>query len=143
MMGGVIDSVVERAPSIEGRWRGKAHSIIWLHGSFEMTARLDADELTRAFDRGPKLANVQGWASEQARCPGLVKCRVSACHAILPWAFTQHAVRAFDAGAKEMEFDIDVCLWATGKTSSSWSPYEWLIVSWVEDRAYRMRAGGR
>jgi hypothetical protein len=124
-----------------GGWRGKERSIIWLHGSFEMTARLDADELTRAIDRDPKLANAKGWASEQARYPGLVKCRVSACSAVLPWAFTRHAARAFDAGAKKLEFDIDVCLWATGKAPPS-SPYEWLIVSWVDDdRAFRMRAG--
>jgi hypothetical protein len=141
MMVGVANSAEERAPSVEGGWRGKARSIIWLHGSFEMTARLDADELTRAFDRDPKLANAQGWASEQARYPGLVKYRMSACDTILPSAFTRHAARAFDAGEKELAFDIDVCLWATGKTSSSWSPYEWLIVSWVEDRAYRMGAG--
>jgi hypothetical protein len=142
-MSGVVNSVEKRAPSIEGGWRGKARSIIWLHGSFEMTARLDADELTRAFDRDPKLANAQGWASEQARYPGLVRYRMSACDAILPLAFTRHAARAFDAGAKKLEFVIDVCLWATGKVSSSWSPYEWLIVSWVEDRAYRLRAGRR
>ena len=42
---------------------------------------------------------------------------------------------------EKLEFDIDVCLWATGKVSSSWSPYEWLIVSYVEGRAFRMRAG--
>ena len=53
---GVINSAEERAPSIESGWRGKARSIIWLHGSFEMTARLNADELTRAFDHDPKLA---------------------------------------------------------------------------------------
>jgi hypothetical protein len=138
---GIVDSAEERAPSIEGRWRGKARSITWLRGLFEMTARLDAAELTHAFDRDPKLANAQGRASEQARYPGLVANRVRACFAILPWAFTRHALRAFDAGAKKLEFDIDVCLWATGKTSSSWSPYEWLIVSWVGDRAYRLRAG--
>jgi hypothetical protein len=143
MMVGVVKGAEERAPSVEGGWRGKARSIIWLHGSFEMTARLDADELTRAFDRDPKLANAQGWASEQARYPGLVKYRMSACEAILPLAFTRHAARAFDAGAKKLEFDIDVCLWATGKVSSWWSPYEWLIVSYVEGRAYRMRAGRR
>jgi hypothetical protein len=141
MMIGIAKGAEERAPSVEGGWRGKARSIIWLHGSFEMTARLDADELTRAFDRDPKLANAQGWASEQARYPGLVKYRMSACDAILPWAFAQHALKAFDAGAKKLVFDIHVCLWATGKTSSSWSPYEWLIVSWVEGRAFRMRAG--
>ena len=140
---GVVNSAEERAPSIEGGWRGKARSIIWLHGSFEMTARLDADELRRAFDRDPKLANASCWASEQARYPGLVKYRMSACDAILPLAFTRHAARAFDAGAKKLEFDIDVCLWATGKVSSSWSPYEWLIVSYVEGRAFRMRAGRR
>src|ERR1700722_10862136 len=142
-MGGVINSAEERSPSIEGGWRGKARSIIWLHGSFEMTARLDADELTRAFDHDPELANAQGWASEQARYPGLVKYRISARQAILPLAFTRHAARAFDASAKKLEFDIDVCLWATGKVSSSWSPYEWLIVSYVEGRAFRMRAGRR
>ena len=142
-MVGVVNSAEERAPSIEGGWRGKARSIICLHGSFEMTARLDADELTRAFDRDPKLANARGWASEQARYPGLVKYRISARQAILPLAFTRHAARAFDAGAKKLKFDIDVCLWATGKTSSSWSPYEWLIVSYVEGRAFRMRAGRR
>jgi hypothetical protein len=69
--------------------------------------------------------------------------RVVANDAILPWAFTRHALRAFHAGAKKIEFDIDVCLWATGKVSSSWSPYEWLIVSYVEGRAFRMRAGRR
>ena len=106
-----------------------------------MTARLDADELTHAFDRDPKLANARGWASERGRYPGLVKYRISACDAILPRAFTRHALRAFDAGAKKLEFVIDVCLWATGKTSSSWSPYKWLIVSWVHGQAYRMRAG--
>jgi hypothetical protein len=142
-MVGVVNSAEKCAPSIEGGWRGKARSIIRLHGSFEMTARLDADELTRAFDRDPKLASAQGWASEQARYPGLVKYRMSACDAILPLAFTRHAARAFDAGEKELVFDIDVCLWATGKTSSSWSPYEWLIVSHVEGRAFRMRAGRR
>jgi hypothetical protein len=140
-MVGVVNSAEKRPPSTEGGWRGKARSIICLHGSFDMTARLDADELTRAFDRDPKLANARGWASEQARYPGLVKYRISACDAILPWAFTQHVVRAFAAGAKKLEFDIDVCLWATGKVSSSWSPYEWLIVSWVDGQAFRMRAG--
>jgi hypothetical protein len=142
-MVGVVKGAEERAPSIEGGWRGKARSIIWLHGSFEMTAHLDADELTRAFDRDPKLANAQGWASEQARYPGLVKYRMSACDAILPRPFARHALWAFNAGAKKLKFAIDVCLWATGKTSSSWSPYEWLIVSYVEGRAFRMRAGRR
>jgi hypothetical protein len=140
-MVGVVNSVEKRAPPTDCGWRGKARSIIWLHGSFQMTARLDADELTRAFDRDPKLANARAWASEQARYPGLVKYRISAREAILPLAFTRHAARAFDAGAKKLEFDIDVCLWATGKVSSSWSPYEWLIVSYVEGRAFRMRAG--
>jgi hypothetical protein len=140
-MVGIVNRVEERAPSIEGGWRGTARSIIWLHGHFEMTARLDADELTRAFDRHPKLAIAQGWASEKGRYPGLVEHRVRACDAILPWAFTRHALRAFDAGAKKLEFAIDVCLRATGKTSSSCSPYEWLIVSWVGDRAYRLRGG--
>src|SRR3984957_3580358 len=115
MMIGVAKGAEERAPSVEGGWRGKTRSIIWLHGSFEMTARLDADELKRAFDRDPKLAKARGWASERARYPGLVKYRISAREAILPLAFTRHAARAFDAGAKKLEFDIDVCLWATGK----------------------------
>src|SRR5580693_1523989 len=75
-MVGVVNSAEERAPSLGGGWRGKARSIIWLHGSFEMTARLDADELTRAFERDPKLANARGWASEQGRYPGLVKYRI-------------------------------------------------------------------
>ena len=100
-MVGVVNSAEERAASIEGGWRGKARSIIRLHGSFEMTARLDADELTRAFDRDPKLANARGWASEQARYPGLVKYRISARQAILPLAFTRHAARAFERGRKE------------------------------------------
>jgi len=138
---GVVKGAEKRAPSIEGGWRGKARSIIWLHGSFEMTAHLDADELTRALDRDPELANASRWASERGCYPGLVECRVKSCSAILPWAFTQHAVRAFDAGEKKLAFDIEVCLWATGKTSSSWSPYEWLIVSWVDGKAFRMRAG--
>jgi hypothetical protein len=64
----VDDNVRGHSRLLEG-WR-KARSIIRLHGSFEMTARLDADELTRAFDRDPKLANARGWASEQARYPG-------------------------------------------------------------------------
>src|SRR3984957_9837868 len=131
-MVGVVNSAEERAPSIEGGWRGKARSIISLHGSFEMTARLDADELTRAFDRDPKLANAHGWASEKGRYPGLVKYRMRACQAILPVVFARHAARAFDAGKTKLEFDIDVCLWGTGKVSSSWSPYEWLIGSYVE-----------
>jgi hypothetical protein len=142
-MVGVVNSAEKRAPPTDCGWRGKARSIIWLHGSFEITARLDADELKRAFDRDPKLAKARAWASEQARYPGLVKYRISAREAILPLAFTRHAARAFDAGAKKLKFDIDVCLWATGKTSSSWSPYEWLIVSYVQGRAFRMRAGRR
>ena len=97
-----------------------------------MRTRLDADELTHALDRDPELANAQGWASERGRYPGLVEDRVSACYAVLPWAFTQHVVRAFDAGAKELEFVIDVCLQATGRASPSSTPYKWLIVSWVE-----------
>jgi hypothetical protein len=63
------------------------------------------------------------------------------CEGILPWPFTRHALRAFDAGKKKLEFDIDVCLWATGKVSRSWSPYEWLIVSWLDGQAFRLRAG--
>jgi hypothetical protein len=77
-------------PSCDGQWRRRATPSIWLCGSFEMTARLDADQLTRALDRDPELANAQGWASERGRYPGLVEDRVSACSAVLPWAFTQH-----------------------------------------------------
>jgi hypothetical protein len=141
MMVGVVKGAEERAPSVEGGWRGKARSIIWLHGSFEMTARLDADELTRAFDRDPKLANAHGWASEKGRYPGLVKYRMRACDAILPLAFTRHAARAFNAGAKKLKFNIDLCLQATGKASPTSSPYLWLIVLWVDGRAFRFRAG--
>ena len=100
-MVGVVNSAEKRAPSIECGWRGKARSIIWLHGSFEMTARLDADELTRAFDRDPKLANARGWASEQARYPGLVKYRISACQAILPSGLHPARGSSFRRGRKE------------------------------------------
>jgi hypothetical protein len=106
-----------------------------------LTARLDADELTHALDRDPELANAQGWASERGRYPGLVEDRVAAGNAVLPWAFTHHVVRAFDAGAKKLEFDIDVCLQATGRTSPSSTPYKWLIVSWVRGQAFRLMAG--
>ena len=146
-MVGVVNSAEKRAPPTDCGWRGKARSIIWLHGSFQMTARLDADELTRAFDRDPRLGNARAWASEQARYPGLVTGIWGSPRAkpSSHWPFTRHAVRAFDAGKKKLEFDIDVCLWATGKVSSPWSPYEWLIVSYVEGRgrAFRMRAGRR
>jgi hypothetical protein len=125
--------------SFNGPWRERARSI-WLHGLFEMTARLDADELMHALERDPELANAQGWASERGRYPGLVEYSLAACNAILPWAFTQHALRAFDAGAKQLEFDIDLCLQATGKASPSSSPYKWLIVSWVDGQAFRLRA---
>jgi hypothetical protein len=129
----------QESPSFNRPRRGRARSI-WLHGRFEMAARLDADELAHALERDPELANAQGWASERGRCPGLVECRVAACYAILPWAFTQHALRAFDAGAKKLKVDIDVCLQATGKASASSSPYKWLIVSWVDGQAFRLRA---
>jgi hypothetical protein len=142
MVGVVRGAKEHERQSFDRPWRGRAASIR-LRGSFEMTARLDADELTHALDRDPELANASCWASERGRCPGLVACNVAACNAILPSAFARHALRAFDAGAKKLEFDIDVCLWATGKVSSSWSPYEWLIVSYVQGRAYRMRAGRR
>jgi hypothetical protein len=136
---GVVNGAEERERPSFGLLRERAR-FIWLRGFFEMTARLDADELTHALDRDPELANAQGWASERKRYPGLVECRVSACNAALPWAFTQHALRAFDAGAKKLEFDIDVCLQATGKASPSSSPYKWLIVSWVDGQAFRLRA---
>jgi hypothetical protein len=140
-MAGIVKGAEERErTSFHKLWRERARSI-WLRGLFQMTARLDADELTHALERDPELANAQGWAAERGRCPGLVECSLAACNAILPWAFAQHALRAFDDGAKKLEFDIDVCLQATGKTSPHSSPYRWLIVSWVEDRAYRLRAG--
>ena len=138
---GVARGTEERErQSFDGRWRKRAPSI-WLRGRFEMTARLDANELTHALDRDPELANAQAWASERGCCPGLVKCRVAACNAVLPWAFTQHAVRAFDAGAKKLAIDIDICLQATGKALPSSSPYKRLIVSWVNGQAFRLMAG--
>jgi hypothetical protein len=128
-MVGVVNSAKGRPPSFEGGWRGRARSIIWLRGSFEITARLDKQGVDPS--------------EKKVLFPGLVECNVAAPAAILPRAFTQHALRAVDAGKKELEFDIDVCLWATGKAPPS-SPYEWLIESWVDDdRAFRMRAGRR
>jgi hypothetical protein len=138
MVGVVKDTKDHERQSFDRPWRGRAASV-WLRGSFEMTARLDADELTRALERDPELANASCWASERGRCPGLVECNVSACNAILPWAFTQHAVRAFDADKKKLEFDIDVCLQATGKASPSSSPYVWVIVSWVDGQALQVQ----
>jgi hypothetical protein len=126
--------------SFDGPGRGKARSI-WLRGRFEMTARLDADELTHALDRDLELANARGRASERGPSPGLVECRVAECNAVLPWAFTQHLVRAFDAGAKKLKLNIDICLEANGRASPSSTPYKWLIVSWVDGKAYRLRAG--
>jgi hypothetical protein len=143
MIGIVKGTEPHERPSFDGPWRRRATPSIWLCGSFEMRARLDADQLTRALDRDPELANAQGWTSERGRYPGLVEDRVSACNAVLPWAFTQHAVRAFDAGKKKLEFDIDVCLQANGRASPSSTPYKWLIVSWVDGQAYRLSAGRR
>jgi hypothetical protein len=134
---GIVNGAEERA--FKGPWREKA-CCIWLHGSFEITARLDANELTQALDRDPELANAQGWASERGRYPGLVEYRLAACDAILPSAFAQHALRALNAGAKKLKFVIDVCLQATGKASPTSSPYKWLIVSWVDGQAFRLRA---
>jgi hypothetical protein len=142
MIGIVEGTEPHERPSFDGPWRRRATPSIWLCGYFEMKARLDADQLTHALDRDPELANAQAWASERGRYPGLVKYRISACNAVLPWAFTQHVVRAFDAGKKKLEFVIDVCLQATGRASSSSTPYKWLIVSWGDDgRTFRMRAG--
>jgi hypothetical protein len=138
---GVVEGAEEHERrSFDGPGRGKARSI-WLRGDFEMTARLDANELTHALDRDPELANAQAWTSERGPCPGLVECRVAACNAVLPWAFTEHLVRAFDAGAKKLVFDIDVCLEANGRASPSSTLYKWLIVSWVDGKAFRLRAG--
>jgi hypothetical protein len=114
MIGIAEGAEAHERPSFDGLRKAPS---IWLCGYFEMRARLDADELTHALDRDPELANALGWASERGRYPGLVEDRVSACYAVLPWAFTQHAIRAFDAGAKKLEFDIDVCLQANGRAS--------------------------
>ena len=138
MVGVVRGTEEHERPSFDGL---RTAPSIWLRGSFEMRTRLDADELTHALDRDPELAKAQGWASERGRYPGLVEYRVAACYAVLPWAFTQHVVRAFDAGAKKVKFVINVCLQATGRVSPSSTPYKWLIVSYVEGRAFRMRAG--
>jgi hypothetical protein len=107
----------QERPPFNGPWRGGARSI-WLRGLFEMTARLDADELTHALDRDPQLANAQGWASERGRCPGLAS---TASPRATPSFHgpSRNALRAFDADAKKLEFDIDVCLQATGKVSPS------------------------
>ena len=138
---GIVDGTEEHErPSFDDLSRERSRSI-WLRGSFEMVARLDADELTHALERDPELASARGWASERGRYPGLVECRVSACNAVLPSAFTPHALRAFDAGAKKLEIDIDLCLQATGKALPSSSPYKWLIVSWVHGKAFRLMAG--
>jgi hypothetical protein len=136
---GIVNGMEERERPSFKLLREGARSI-WLRGVFEMTARLDVDELTHALDHDPELANAQGWASKRGRYPGLVECRVSACNAALPWAFTQHVLWALDSGAKKLEFNIDVCLQATGKALPSSSPYKWLIVSWVDGQAFRLRA---
>ena len=141
MIGIVKGTEPHERPSFDGPWRRRATPSIWLRGYFEMRTRLDADELTHALDRDPELANAQRWASERGRYPGLVEDRVSASYTVLPWTFTQHAVRAFDAGAKELEFVIDVCLQANGRASPSSTPYKWLIVSWVGGQAFRLSAG--
>jgi hypothetical protein len=139
MVGVVKDTKEHERPSFDGLRKARS---VWLRGSFELMTRLDADELTRALDRDPELANARGWASERGRCPGLVQCRVSACNAILPEPFARHVVEAREtAKTKKIEFDIDVCLQATGKASPSSSPYLWVIVSWVDDNAFRFRAG--
>jgi hypothetical protein len=147
-MVGVVKGVEEheraigrsRESSFNRSWRGRERSI-WLRGSFEMTARLDANELTQALDRDPELASAHGCASERGCRPGLVQCAVEACSAVLPLAFTQYVVRAFDVGTKKLEFDIDLCLQANGRASPSSTPYRWLIASWVDGRAFRLMAG--
>jgi hypothetical protein len=154
-MGGVIKGVEAHAvsppvgePGGLPRWsrqRRPPENTIWLRGLFVMHARLDLDEFAHAYRRDPELANARGWAPERGRCPGLVKETLSARRAILPWAFTQHVGPLFDAGAEELEFDIDVCLEATGKSFPSSSPYKWIIVSWILDggdwQAFRLRSG--
>src|SRR4029077_8216696 len=61
---GVVNSAEKRPPSSEGGWRGKARSIIWLHGSVEMMARLDS----QGDDPSEK----------KSLFPGLVECRIAA-----------------------------------------------------------------
>jgi hypothetical protein len=147
-MGGDIEGVEAHPVSTLPRWSRQGHrpeNTIWLRGLFVMTARLDFDEFAHAFDRDPELAKAQGWAPERGRCPGLVKESLCARRAIFPWAFTQHVGPLLDAGAEALEFDIDVCLEASGKTSPTSSPYEWMIVKWVMDggdlQAFRLRSG--
>jgi hypothetical protein len=63
-------------------------------------------------------------------------------NAILPEAFARRVVEACEtAKTKKIDFNIDVCLQATGKASPSSSPYVWLIVSWFDGQAFRFRAG--
>jgi hypothetical protein len=137
---GVVEGAEEREhPPFDGVRKAR---YFLLHGFFEMTARLDADELTRALDADPELANARGWAPERGRYPGLVECNIAASDAILPEAFARRVMEAFEtAKMKKIEFHIDVCLQATGKASPSSSPYVWLIVSWVDGQAFRFRAG--
>jgi hypothetical protein len=138
---GIVDGTEEHERPSFGDLPRERSRCFWLRGLFRMMARLDADELTHAFDRDPELMNAQGWASERGRYPGLVECSVESCNAVLPLAFAQQVLRAFDAGAKKLEFDIDLCLQATGKALPSSSPYKWLIVSWVDGKAFRLMAG--
>ena len=76
---GIVEGAERATPVFRRAVAKKGDALIWLRGYFEMTARLDADELTHALDRDPELANAQGWASERGRYPGLVKDSISAC----------------------------------------------------------------
>ena len=69
---GVVEGAERTTNALFRPWRRKAHYVL-LRGFFELTARLDADELTHALDRDPELANALGWASERGRYPGLVE----------------------------------------------------------------------
>jgi hypothetical protein len=153
-MGGIIKGVEAHpvSPGVEPRglprWsqqHRRPQNTIWLRGLFVMTARLDFDEFAHAYRRDPALASARGWAPERGRCPGLVEEDLFARRAILPWAFTQYVGTLLDVGSEALEFDIDVCLEATGKSSPSSSPYKWMIVSWILDggvwQAFRLRSG--
>jgi hypothetical protein len=50
-------------------------------------------------------------------------------------------VKAFDAGAKKLKLDVDLCLQANGRASPLSTPYRWLTVSWVGGQAFRLMPG--
>jgi hypothetical protein len=130
MIGVVKGAEEHERQSFDGPWRGRARSI-WLRGRFEMTARLDADEIdacsrprSGACERsslGFRERALSGARQVQSR-------RVQRRPSMGFHPTRGKGFRAFDAGAKILEVDIDVCLQATGKASPSSSPYKWLIV---------------